>query len=132
VTANQIPIVGYLALGDDPHLVALRCIGCGAEFFDRREVCAGCEGTDLTPTRVAGQGVVKAFTIVTAAVVEPYIAAIVDCGGTDVPATLRGVPADPDRVGCGMPVRLVTYSLGTDGAGVEAVGYAFEPAGGAR
>ena len=41
--AQQIPLVDYLVLGDDPHLVANECTSCGARFFDRRNACADCE-----------------------------------------------------------------------------------------
>ena len=34
--ADQIPLVDYLMLGDEPHLVANECTGCGARYFDRR------------------------------------------------------------------------------------------------
>ena len=42
--AEQIPLVDYLALGDEPHLVAHQCTSCGARFFDRRNACASCGG----------------------------------------------------------------------------------------
>ena len=38
-------------------------------------------------------------------------------------------PADPEHITLGMKVRLATYSLGTDDAGVEAIGYGYEPVG---
>ena len=37
-------------------------------------------------------------------------------------------PPDPEHVKLGMQVKLATYSLGTDEAGTEAVGFGFEPA----
>ena len=40
-------MVDYLVLGDEPHLVANECTSCGARFFDRRNACAGCFGTDF-------------------------------------------------------------------------------------
>jgi uncharacterized protein len=42
--AAQVPFVGYLKLGSDPHLVANECRSCGALFFDRRNACAHCGG----------------------------------------------------------------------------------------
>ena len=45
--AEQIPFVDYLVLGDDPHLVANECTACGARFFDRRNACASCSGTEF-------------------------------------------------------------------------------------
>lgn len=48
-TGTQIPFVEYLVLADgEPHLVAHQCTACGARFFDRRNACAGCSGTEFT------------------------------------------------------------------------------------
>ncbi len=58
----------------------------------------------------------------------PFVAAIVDCGGTSVRGNIINTDATPDKVSLGMKVRLATYSLGTDDDGVEAIGFGFEPA----
>ena len=62
---TQIPLVDYLVLEPQPHLASRECTSCGARFFDRRNACAGCFGTEFRPADVATDGVVKAFTIVT-------------------------------------------------------------------
>jgi uncharacterized OB-fold protein len=131
-TATQIPFVEYLVLdGGSPHLVANECTTCGARFFDRRNACAGCSGTEFRPARIATEGELRAYTIVAFAapgVDVPFVAAIVDCNGTSVRGILINCPPDPEHVKLGMRVRLTTTSVGTDQAGVEAVNYAFEPA----
>jgi uncharacterized protein len=127
---NQIPLVDYLVLGDDPHLVAHECTSCGARFFDRRNACAACGGTGFGTVRVANEGEVRAFTIVSMAapgIPVPFVASVVDCDGTSVRANLVNVEPDPDHVSLGMKVRLTTVPLGTDSAGTEAVGFGFEP-----
>lgn len=127
---NQIAHVDYLVLGDDPHLVANECAGCGARYFDRRNACAGCFGTEFRPVDVPTTGEVTAFTIVSLAAPGtpvPFVAAVVDCEGTNVRANLINVAPDPEHVRTGMKVRLATYSLGLDVAGTEAVGFGFEP-----
>lgn len=129
--AEQIPMVDYLVLGDDPHLIAHECTTCGARFFDRRNACAGCGGREFTTVDVATTGELRSYTIVTFAapgVPVPFVNAIVDCAGTSVRGNLIGVDPDPAQITLGMPVRLTTTSLGTDDHGVEALGYAFEPA----
>jgi uncharacterized OB-fold protein len=131
--AQQIPLVDYLVLGDEPHLVANECSGCGARYFDRRNACASCEGTEFSKVPVATTGEVKAFTIVAFAapgVPVPYVAALVDCEGTSVRANVINTPADPEHVTLGMKVRLATEVIGTDDNGTEAVGFGFEPLGG--
>jgi len=128
--SNQIPHVDYLVLGDDPHLVANECEECGARYFDRRNACAGCFGTAFRSVDVPTTGEVRAFTIVSLAapgIPVPFVAALVDCGGTSVRGNLINVEPDADHVATGMKVRLATYSLGMDEAGTEAVGFGFEP-----
>lgn len=128
--AGAVPLVDYLVLGDEPHLVARRCTECGAPYFDRRNACAACEGSEFRSVAVPTEGEVRAFTIVTFAapgVPVPFVAAIVDCGGISVKGNLVNVPADAGHVTLGMKVRLTTYPLGTDAAGTEAVAYGFEP-----
>jgi uncharacterized OB-fold protein len=128
--AQQVPLVDYLVLGDEPHLVANECTNCGARFFDRRNACASCFGTEFTKADVATEGELKAFTIVSFAapgVPVPFVAGVVDCGGTSVRANVINTPADPEHVKLGMKVKLATYEVGTDSAGTEAIGFGFEP-----
>ncbi len=129
--AAPIPLVDYLVLGDEPPLVANECTSCGARFFDRRNACAGCFGTDFRKVDVDSTGEVRAFTIVAFAapgITVPFVSAIVDCAGTSVRANLVNVSPDPEHVKLGMKVRLTTTSMGVDEAGTEAVGFGFEPA----
>jgi uncharacterized protein len=127
---NQIPLVDYLVTGDDAHLIANECTSCKARFFGRHNACANCFNTEFTPVRVPSTGEVRSFTIVAFAapgVDVPFVAAIIDCEGTNVRANLVNVPADPEHVKLGMKVKLTTFSLGTDEAGTEAIGFGFEP-----
>ena len=126
----SVPIVDYLVLGDEPHLVAQECVSCGARFFDRRNACASCSATEFRPADIATTGELKAFTIVAFAapgVPVPFVAGVVDCGGTSVRGNIINTEPDPDHVRLGLPVRLATYSVGTDEAGTEAIGFGFEP-----
>jgi uncharacterized OB-fold protein len=128
--SDQITLVDYLELGDEPHLMANQCRACGARFFDRRNACASCGTTEFERVRVASEGEVRAFTIVSFAapgVPVPFVAALVDCDGTSVRGNLINVEADPEHVTLGMKVRLATYSVGTDSSGTEAIGFGFEP-----
>ena len=129
-TQTQIPLVDYLVLGDAPHLVANECTSCGARFFDRRNACASCFGTEFRTVDVPTEGVLTSFTIVQFAapgVSVPFVAGVIDCDGTSVRANVINTEADTDHVSLGMKVRLATYSLGTDDDGVEAIGFGFEP-----
>jgi uncharacterized OB-fold protein len=128
--SEQIPLVDYLVLGEQPHLVASECVSCGARYFDRRNGCAACFGTELEPVTVATEGPVSTFTIVAFAapgVPVPFVSAVIDCDGTPVRGNIINTEPDPEHVSLGMKVRLATYSLGTDDDGVEAIGFGFEP-----
>jgi uncharacterized OB-fold protein len=128
--AGQVPLVDYLVLGDQPHLSANECTQCGARFFGRRNACANCSASEFVAVPVATDGIVRSFTIVAFAapgVPVPFVAAVVDCDGTSVRANIVNTPPDPEHVSLGMKVRLTTFPLDTDSAGVEAIGFGFEP-----
>ncbi len=130
--AAAVPIVDYLVLGDEPHLVAKECTSCGARFFDRRNACASCGKTSFTEVAIGTAGELKAFTIVAFAapgVPVPFVAGVIDCDGTSVRGNVINVEPDPDHVSLGMKVRLATYVVGTDDDGTEAIGFGYEPLG---
>ena len=128
--SEQIPLVDYLVLDGTPHLRAHECTDCGARYFDRRNACASCFGTEFRDVDVPREGEVRAFTIVAHAapgIPTPFVAVVVDCEGTSVRGNLMNIEPDPEHVELGMKVRLGTYSLGEDDKGVEAIGFGFEP-----
>lgn len=127
---SQVPLVDYLVLGDDPHLEANTCAACGARFFDRRNACASCSGTEFRREAIATEGELQAFTIVAFAapgVPVPFVAGLIDCGGTSVRGNVINTEPDVDHVSLGMKVKLATYTVGTDDDGTEAIGFGFEP-----
>ncbi|MER5628388.1 OB-fold domain-containing protein [Streptosporangium sp. NPDC002544] len=127
---NRLPLVDYLVLGEEPHLVANECTNCEARYFDRRNACAACGLQEFKPVDIARTGIVRSFTIVSFAaegVKVPFVAAVVDCDGTSVRGNIINTPPDPEHIALGMAVRLTTVPVGTDASGVEAVGYGFEP-----
>lgn len=128
-TASAVPLVSYLVLGDDSHLVANECRSCGARFFDRRNACASCFANDFQTVDVPRSGELTSFTIVSFAapgITVPFVAGVVDCDGTSVRANVINTPADPEHVKLGMKVKLATYVVGTDSTGTEAIGFGFE------
>jgi uncharacterized protein len=128
---QQIPLVEYLVLDDQPHLEAHECTSCGARYFDRRNACAACFESSFRTVPVATEGTVETFTIVAHAapgIPVPFVAAVIDCDGTPVRGNIINTEPDPDHVSTGMKVQLATYSLGADDNGIEAIGFGFEPA----
>jgi uncharacterized protein len=128
--SKQIPFVDYLVLEPEPHLVANECTSCGARFFDRRNACASCSGTEFTKADVPTEGELRSFTIVSFAapgVPVPFVAGVIDCDGTSVRGNVVNVEPDPEHVSLGMKVRLTTVPVGEDSAGTTAVNFGFEP-----
>ena len=128
--SEQIPLVDYLVLGDEPHLEANECTSCKARFFDRRNACASCGGTEFTRVPISTTGELRAFTIVTFAapgIPVPFVAGVIDCDGTSVRGNVINVEPDDEHVTLGMKVQLATYPMGTDDEGTEAVAFGFEP-----
>ena len=126
----EIPLVDYLVLGDSPHLVANECTSCGARFFDRRNACASCFATEFRRVDVPTEGELRAYTIVSFAapgIPVPFVAGVVDCGGTSVSGNIINTEPDPELVTLGMKVRLATQVVGTDDEGTDAIGFGFEP-----
>ncbi len=127
---TQVPLVDYLVLGDAPHLIAHECTKCGARYFDRRNACASCFRTEFTDVDVPRDGELLAYTIVSFAapgIPVPFVAAVVDCGGTAVRGNVINTEPDPEHVELGMKVALATYPVGTDEEGNEAIAFGFEP-----
>jgi len=128
---NHLPIVDYLVLGDDPHLVANECTDCGARYFDRRNACAKCGEAEFVSVRVADEAVLRSFSIVHRAapgIPVPYVSAIVQTDdGTSVRANVVGLD-DPMKAELGMRLRLTTYGCGTDNNGTECVAFGYAAA----
>jgi uncharacterized OB-fold protein len=129
---KRVPVVNYLVLEDgDAHLVGNRCDSCGAMYLERRNACAACGGVGFTPTRLSNRGRLESFTVVHRGApkhIGPFISALVRLDdGTYVKANLVGVPPEPDAVDFATPVRLTTYSVGTDDDGTEAIAFGFVP-----
>ena len=129
--SGQIPLVDYLVLGDQPHLVAHECTSCGARFFDRRNACASCFGTEFKHGRRRHRG--RGAGVHDRVVRRPgrpgavrgrrsSTATAPACAATSI-----NVEPDPEHVHARHEGRLATYSVGTDDDGTEAIGFGFEP-----
>ena len=129
--SNEIPLVDYLVLGDEPHLEANECTSCGARFFDRRNACAELQrhrvpqGGRRAPPASCGRS--RSCRFAAPGVPVPFVAGVIDCDGTSVRGNVVNVEPDAEHVTLGMKVRLTTYPIGTDEAGTEAIGFGFEP-----
>ncbi|HVF75532.1 MAG TPA: OB-fold domain-containing protein [Acidimicrobiales bacterium] len=134
-TTQRMPLVRYLELEPEPHLVANECTKCNAVYFDTRIACAGCENRDFQPRALATTGTLRTFSIIhrsAKGIPTPYVSAVVDLdGGGTVKANLLNAGTDPAGIRLKMPLRLTTFVAGTDDEGTEAVGFAFEPGEGA-
>lgn len=131
-TPLKIPLVSYLVLGSEPHLLANQCSNCGARFFDRRNACAQCGMQEFTTVSVDNKATLKAFTIVHRAaptIPVPYVSAIVETSdGTTVRSNLVNCDPNPNTVQLGMKLELATYPIGSDDEGTEAIAFGYQPA----
>ena len=127
----RVPLVEYLCLEPEPHLVAQECRYCGARFFDRRNACARCGRTGFEAVVVDGRGELRAFTVVHRAapgIPVPFVSAIVHTDdGTWVRSNLVNCDPTPEAAKLGMRVRLTTYPIGADDDGTDAVAFGYEP-----
>ena len=126
VTGGKIAFVDYLILDDPPYLQAQECTSCGARYFDRRNACASCFEDQFRSVAIDREGIVTSFSIVQMGPI-PYVSAVVDCAGTSVKCTIMNVEPSPEYVTLGMQVKLMTYSMGKDSEGTEAIAFGFEP-----
>ena len=130
-SATEIPLVDYLALGDEPHLVAQECTACGALYFDRRNGCGRCGGSDFGPRPLAPTGTVRTFTVIHRAapkVKTPFVSAIIDLdGGGVVKSNLLDVDPDGAAIPVAMPVELTVFPAGQDDDGTTAMAFGFRP-----
>ncbi|MXV99022.1 MAG: hypothetical protein F4126_07415 [Acidimicrobiaceae bacterium] len=131
MASARVPLVDYLQLEPEPHLVAQECRICGARFFDRRNACARCGTTDFDTAPVDNSGELQSFTIVHRAapgIPVPFVSTIVKTDdGTWVRSNLVNCDPTPEVVKLGMRVRLTTYPVGADDDGTEAVAFGYEP-----
>lgn len=125
-TGRKIAFVDYLILDDPPYLQAQECTSCGARYFDRRNACASCFEDQFRSVAIDREGIVTSFSIVQMGPI-PYVSAVVDCAGTSVKCTIMNVEPSPEYVTLGMQVKLMTYSMGEDSEGTEAIAFGFEP-----
>ena len=131
--ATRIPLVSYLALDPEPHLLAQQCCDCGARFFGRRNACGACGGRYFETVPVANEGRLVSFSIVHRAapgVDVPFISAVVEThDGAIVRSNLLETDPRPEAVRLGTDVRLVTYPLESDSKGTSCVAFGFAPVG---
>jgi uncharacterized OB-fold protein len=130
------PIVPFLRLGDrgdQPHLVAKKCAGCGALYLGTRVACAKCFASGpFNEVRLSNRGSLWVYSIVhqsAPGIPTPYIAAIVDLPeGVSVRCTLVDVEPDPQKLQFGMPVEMITKKVREDKEGNDVIAFFYRPA----
>lgn len=130
---TERPIVPFLALGDQPHLMGLRCRTCGATYLKSgRVACSKCgEARSFDDVQLSDRGTLWVYSIVhqsAPGIPVPYVAAIVDLPDkVSVRCTLIDVTPDPAKLPYGMPVRMVTKKVRTDKEGRDVIAFFFRP-----
>jgi uncharacterized OB-fold protein len=127
------PIVPFLALGAQPHLMGLRCANCGATYLKSgRVACAKCgEARRFEDVRLSDRGTLWVYSIVhqsAPGIAVPYVAAVVDLPEkVAVRCTLIDVEPDPAKLRYGLPVKMVTKKVRTDKEGRDVIAFFFRP-----
>jgi uncharacterized OB-fold protein len=132
--SGSVPVVSYLRLDGEPRLRGQRCAACGATFLRRRNGCASCGLREFDLADLPRAGRLRTFTVVHRGTRgDPFVSAVVELDdGTVVKANLVDSPLDPDQIALGGRVELVTFTVGSDSHGTEAVAFGYRPvAGGA-
>jgi uncharacterized OB-fold protein len=130
---TERPIVPFLALGESPHLLGLRCRTCGATYLrSGRVACAKCGGAHcFEDIRLSDRGTLWVYSIVhqsAPGIPVPYVAAIVDLPEkVSVRCTLLDVEPDPAKLPFGMPLRMITKKVRTDKEGRDVIAFFFRP-----
>jgi len=130
------PIVPFLKLGADPHLMGKKC-SCGATYLDTARVaCSKCGATDkFQQIRLSNKGKVYVFSVVHQSfpgIKTPYLTAIVDLAdGMSVRTNLLDIdPLDaqknPKKL-FDMPVEMTTYVAAKDREGHDVIAFAYKP-----
>ncbi len=131
---TERPIVPFLALGERPHLMGLRCQICGATYLrSGRVACAKCgEARRFDDIALSDQGTLWVYSIVhqsAPGIPVPYVAAIVDLPDkVSVRCTLVDVEPDPAKLPFGMKVKMITRKVRTDKEGRDVIAFFFTPA----
>ena len=66
---------------EEGKFLGLKCNGCNSVIFPPMAVCRGCSSTDLEITEIAGEGILRTFTVIRVApegMKPPYIVAMVE------------------------------------------------------
>jgi uncharacterized OB-fold protein len=130
------PIVPYLKLAPQPHLIGSKC-SCGAVFVTtKRLACSKCGSTGpFDQIQLSTQGKVYVFSVVHQSfpgIPTPYITAVIDLPeGASVRSNLvdydpAAAEKEPHKV-FDLPVEMTTYVSSKDREGHDVVAFAFRP-----
>jgi uncharacterized protein len=119
---------------EGPRLAGGRCRVCRGHHFPATTTCpyCGAAGDDVTPVALSAEGVLWAFTAVTAPPPGYRGEVPFGFGVVELPEGIRVVSrlteADPGAMAIGDPVRLVVAPLHVDDEGRTVTTWAFSPA----
>ncbi len=124
---------GLFTDGDPPALLAGRCTMCRNVLFPRADACTYCASEDPEPIELAANGVLWAWTAVTAPPPGYEGEVPFGVGVVELPEGVRVITrlteGDPGALAWGQPMELRVVPLHRDEDGNDVVTYAFAPAG---
>jgi uncharacterized OB-fold protein len=124
-------LLSSLDPADAPRLLAGRCLDCRQHHFPATDSCPYCSGRRCEATKLSERGTLYVYTAVERAPPGYRGAVPYGFGAVELPEGLRVITrlaeARIDRLGFGMPMRLVLEDLFVNEAGDTVVGWAFAP-----
>jgi uncharacterized protein len=127
---------GLFAVGaggdvEGTYLLGSRCDQCATHHFPVHQTCPYCSSEDVEPCELSSQGVLWAWTAVTAAPPGYRGDVPFGFGVVELPEGVRVVTrlteSDPGRLEAGQPMALVVVPLHTDDDGRTVSTFAFAP-----
>jgi uncharacterized OB-fold protein len=137
VEPGPVPVrPGLFTDGPQPRLLGSRCAACGRSHFPAAATCPYCAAPGAEAAELSPDGVLWAFTAVTAPPPGyrgevPYGFGVVELP-EGVRVVTRLTEADPGALSLGQAMTLVVVALHHDDDGREVRTYAFAPTGGPR
>jgi uncharacterized protein len=121
---------GLFTDGASPALLGSRCDACGSHHFPRHDTCPYCAVEDPRPVELSRQGILWAWTAVTAAPPGYQGEIPYGMGVVELPEGIRVITrlteSDPGALAAGQPMVLQIVPLHTEAEG-DVVTFAFAP-----
>ena len=136
-SSDRYVLDGAFELGDNPRLIASKCLSCETFAFPKSFTCPNpvCDGREVHDSALSRQGTLASFTVVHYPPPPPYvpadpfepfaIAEVAFPEGIQIVGPMTG--CDPSDLVMNMKVETVVEPYYTDADGTRMLGWKFRP-----